>query len=535
MAEDVAVHPQPREIVNWGGSNDVARLSAAQFAARQRWAHLTDLLGGTQHMRTCTRLKEWLPPLKGESPEAYRWRQRRAFLYPAFRDTVAKLSARPFSHRPVVLVNGEALNPSLQRMEANVDKAGRNLTQFCRAWLRDGLIRGMSLALIDFPATNGVYHHGDEMDRGIWPTWVHITGDQILGVHSDIASETGQVYLTQLRYEAENVEPYGPFGERTVKRIRIWNAPEMDGYGQPLVVGGLRAQGTMETWVEVDRQWKLESGPIPHSYPGIPVVPFFTAQTGFFEGEPYFEDLGWLNIRHWQSLSDQNNILDHARVPMRYEFGVDTSIEDIEATAPTKTAASSVIRAVNPDAKAGFVEIRGDAIPAGERDLNRLEERMQQLGSAPLVERVATATEASIKSGETLTVMQSWIRDLETACRDCYLVAARWLEWGEAKMQGRLPKPDRQLLPEKFAIDIFSDFQVARGDASQAELLLKARLSQNITQRRFLEELQARGMLADTMDIDAELAELAMEGQFSVPPAGQSDETGDDSDVGTGE
>jgi hypothetical protein len=45
----------------------------------------------------------------------------------------------------------------------------------------------------------------------------------------------------------------------------------------------------------------------------------------FGDGEPPLLDLAYLNVKHWQSQSDQDNILHIARVPILALIGVRTT------------------------------------------------------------------------------------------------------------------------------------------------------------------------------------------------------------------
>jgi hypothetical protein len=66
---------------------------------------------------------------------------------------------------------------------------------------------------------------------------------------------------------------------------------------------------------------------------------------GFMTGEPPLEDLADLNVAHWQSQSDQRNILHVARVPILFGAGFD------ERAATLVVGAGTMARSSDPDAK----------------------------------------------------------------------------------------------------------------------------------------------------------------------------------------
>ena len=61
---------------------DVATPNAASMAMAQDWTLIHDLMGGTRAMRSAG--EKWLPREPGESPEAYRIRLGRTYLFNGF-------------------------------------------------------------------------------------------------------------------------------------------------------------------------------------------------------------------------------------------------------------------------------------------------------------------------------------------------------------------------------------------------------------------------------------------------------------------
>ena len=48
----------------------------------------------------------------------------------------------------------------------------------------------------------------------------------------------------------------------------------------------------------------------------VPVVDLVLEKTGFFAGRPPLMELAYLNVKHWQSQSDQDNIVHYVSVPL---------------------------------------------------------------------------------------------------------------------------------------------------------------------------------------------------------------------------
>jgi hypothetical protein len=121
----------------------------------------------------------------------------------------------------------------------------------------------------------------------------------------------------------------------------------------------------------------------------IPFVPIYGQRKGFMCGSAPLLDLAYLNVKHWQSQSDQDTILHVARVPiLAMTCGDD---------APTLTVGASSAVKLPIGGKLEFVEHTGAAIGAGASSLDDLEEQMIQAGAELLVKKPGdrTATESA--------------------------------------------------------------------------------------------------------------------------------------------
>jgi len=209
------------------------------------------------------------------------------------------------------------------------------------------------------------------------------------------------------------------------------------------------------------------------------------------QGACPFEDLADLNITHWQSMSDQRNILKYSRFAILFGKGLDN--ESVENG--LVLGANQSVLTKNPDADLKYVENAGTAIAAGERDLERLEERMEILGMQPFVRRAGnqTATGKAIDEGKQQTEIQAWVRALELFLHQCYEYAAIW----EGKQ-----------LPEDFTIDVFNDFGLGSKAIEESELLTKAVMTGKLSNETYLREIRKRGILSEDVVIEDELERI---------------------------
>jgi hypothetical protein len=290
----------------------------------------------------------------------------------------------------------------------------------------------------------------------------------------------GSPKLTEIRWKETRTKPDGAYGVKTTDAIRIYTTVGWE----------------LHEMVENKGDYVLvESG--VHNYPeGIPLVTMYVEKTGFATGEPPLEDLAWTNLSHWQSDSDQRNILRYSRTALLFVKG-ETS-DEIQNTKIT-VGPNRTIRTTNPDADCKYVEHSGAAIGAGREDLRSLEERMEVLGLQPMLQRSGgvTATANAIDESRSQCSMQAWVRSIEAGLRECYRVAAVWV-----KVE----------LPENFGIDIFNDFALSLRASQDIDALIRIRQAGEMSRDTFLREIKRRAILSETVDVDEEIGRIEAEG-----------------------
>lgn len=458
--------------------------SKAFLAMAERWGLLHDLLGGTRAMRRAA--SKWLPQEPKETDAAYSNRVKRSFLYGAFGDAVDRVVAKPFSV-PVGFLSAEKLDaltrPLFDAIAENADYCGNDLTLFARGVFYDGVVHGLSHILVDHPATGGTLSAKAERDLGIRPYFVGIRADQVIGWRHKRDS-AGRKILTQVRIYERATEDVGRYGEREIERVRVIGEADFEIWE--------RIAGKQEEFVLKNKG--------EHSFGGVPLVTFYTAETGFMEAEPPLEDVAWLNLAHWQSSSDQRNILRFARVGILFGAGfTDEEVEKGFAIGPTNMIAST-----NPDAKLSVVEHSGRAIQSGKDDLENLEAKMDALGLRPFLDQKGnpTATGKLVDEAKSFSSILAWIRSLETALRKAFEFAAKWRS---------LPPP-----PKEFRVNVFSDFGVSVQTNEAIQNLITMRANRELSRETFLAEVKRRGLLSDSVDLDEEEDRIERE----PPPPG---------------
>lgn len=468
--------------------------SAAFVRMLERWGLTDALMGSTLQMRDMA--AKYLPKEDGEKDNAWSARVGRSFLFNAYADTVCNLAARPFAD-PVTSKN---MPTDWERVEKRVDEQGRTLTEFSRAVFEDGIDRGLVHIMVDFPQTEEGLSLKEEDELGVRPFWKHIPATSVIGWQH--AMFRGEKVLTRLRILETTTEqdPDNPWGEVAVERVRVYYrvlpTEVKDESGNVVKTPGEAYWDLYEiTGEEEDFERPVETGPL--TIGEIPLRTFYTARCGFMEGKPALEDLAWKNLEHFQSSSDQRNILRYARVPFVAATGFrKDEIDDKIAFGP-----AVLLRSTNKDAKAGWVEHSGKAIESGRQDLEDLKEEMVILGLKPLLLRRSgdqTATATAINENEENSELQAWVRDFEGVIKECADLSLRWMNVD--------PSGDDA------GFDVSDEFTTVTGDDDIATLMELRKLG-DISRHTLFEELKSRGVLAEEFDADAERERLQLEDQ----------------------
>lgn len=480
-----------------GKRDDVSATSLAYDDMALDWPLLHDLLGHTRAMIAAG--TKWLPKESKETSPNYKSRLDRSVLYEAFADTIDKGAAAPFS-QPVT-INGDVPD-ALKPIESNADGTGKTLKQIGREWFEAAETYGLSHMLIDAPKTGGDLNKAEEEKLGIRPRFVHIKPPNLIA-WATRPGPTGEPILTEIRILENSVErAEGSFVEKEVQRIRVYREADWELWELKTVDG------------KVDTAWELIDGPTEHSFGGVPLVTLYFKRKEFMVGDPPFMKIADLNKTHWQSSSDQRNILRMSRFGLLFAAGF--SQEEIDAG--LVVGPNSMVSSTNPEAKLEYVESQGKAIGAGREDLENLEAEMEALGTQILLKQRSgdiKATGQAIAESKQQSTIKSWAADTGQGLTLCYEFAARWM---------------RMILPEDFKVVIYDDFTIGFNGPQDVEALLKMFQAGTITLLTFLRESQRRGFISDNVDPEQEAKDVEALNQDGSPGdlAGMGGDPGDD-------
>lgn len=460
--------------------------SAEVQALRTQWSVLEALVGGTPAMRAGR--TKYLPQWPNEEAESYNARLATATLFPMFRRTAGVMAGKPFSKALTL----EGANARIEGFAENIDLQGVNLHTFAAEMFLEDVRYGLAGILVDYPDTTERDSAGRPVaaeqrartvaqveSSGVRPYWVRVKHNQILGWRSEVVN--GSLRLAQLRLLESVDDPDGQFGTETVDQVRVLYP------------------GRWEIWRAEGNEWAIWRDGTT-SLKEIPFVPLYGAREGFMIGSPPLLDLAYLNVKHWQSQSDQDTILHVARVPILAMFGAD------EQTTLT-VGASAAVKFDNPNAKLEFVEHSGAAISAGADSLAALEEQAIQTGAELLVKRPGerTATESANDAEANKSDLQRMAEGFEDALDQALVYTAQF---------AGLPET------EAGSVKLFSDYGAATLSDASASLIKELQFSGLLSKRTTLEEMKRRGVLSAEVDPDTEIATAEEE---AVPMDGMTD------------
>lgn len=334
----------------------------------EAWDINNALMGGTLEMRRQS--ETYLPRWPNESKESYKQRLDVATLLPAYEESIKQNIGRVFAE-PIVL--SDDTPQQVRDLTENIDLEGNRLDVWAQQFFSIAFQYGLAHALVDYPRidTDSVKTKAAEQQAGGRPYVTMLNPKQVIGWKS--VMQGGKVVLTDLRIKETVIVDGDDFGQSKVEQIRHIMPGKVEIYQVSKDDSGTSGWQIVDEWAT--------------SLQNIPLVTLYTKRNGFMRGSPPLLNLALLNIKHWQSQSEQDNILHVARVPLLSVFGLDDGQE--------LTIGSSSAMKFSDRAKQGleYTEHSGSAIGSGKTSIEDLENQMRQAG-AKLLRAENTSTKS---------------------------------------------------------------------------------------------------------------------------------------------
>lgn len=455
--------------------NDPSICSSAYHTMVDEWDKIDTLLGGTRAMRAAQ--TKYTPQHERESDERYHERIQNATLLNMVEITLNGWVSKPFD---LPLKAGDDVPVEIKPYLKNIDLQGNSLDIFARAWFRDGLAKGFSHVLVEFPRIvpneDGTPRtRADDQRENLRPYLVHVRPENLIFASCEMIN--GVEVLTHVRIREMHRQRVG-FGEVITERIRVIEPgvvtiyePRKDPKNNDII-----------RWVVVDYY--------RYDLPYIPLVTFYATKNGFMLAKPPLSDLADLNIRHFNSTSDQISVLTVARFPIVCVRGALPDGNNL-VLGPYNFLYS-------PSADGGFsyLEHSGQAIGAGRNELQDLESTMAQFGATFLRNRPggASATARALDSAEVSSPLSDMAIKFQDAITQAMLIFANWLG-----------------LDDGGTYTVTTNFGLDDETGQKLTALTNARTNGDLSHAQFITELGRYNVLSTDFDSEANDDELAKE------------------------
>lgn len=443
-------------------NEDVNTPSRAYNTAQPARDEAQTLLGGTAAMRAAR--EKYLPKHERESDKKYNARLNRSFLYNVFGNTVTSMSGKPFERYP----NVQPLDTFYESFIADVDKQGVGIDAFGQDLLQQVLAKGLTFILVDLPpvpnsADGRALSRQDEIDLGIRPYWAHIHADNLIAW--DVEVINGVKELSRIRIREEVCEKAGEFGEKWITQVRV--------------IG----RDYWQTWRlkdEKSKEWVLHEEGV-RTAGKVTLVPVQADKASFMASAPPLKALAEKNIEHWQSSSDQRNILHVARVPLLFAKNIDLP-EDEQGRPTGEVSTGAMITSSSEHGELSWVELSGEgSLVQGQKDCERLVDEMESLGGQLMLSKASgdrTATEENIKEGKGNSTLHTIITNVECALDQAF-------KFTQA-LRGDTAEPP--------VVTLYRDFSMKNPNYLSAKDLLDAANSQKISSGTYWDNMQLLGL-----------------------------------------
>ncbi|MCR9258576.1 MAG: DUF4055 domain-containing protein [Pseudomonadaceae bacterium] len=430
------------------------------------WKMSDDLRGGTVAMRAAA--EQYLPPNPHESAEGYSRRLRRATLTNFYSKAADRVVGKLLTRAPAPT---DKVPARMIEFAGNVTGTGDDLAAFSRDLCTQGVDYGVAHILVD---RERIEAETLADEQAAIPYWKLIHPSKLLDWDTQIVDGIEVYNFAVIQFDVTERDDFETkkkcqYWVYEPNRLRIYE--EMEGSDEPELIE------------DVDT--------------GFDYVPLVSAQfrgVGFAGGRPLLEDLAHLNVEHWVSNSEQQNITHAVRAPA---LTLTRTTESGESESEFKQIVTGPNQLTVLDAgdTLAFLEHSGKGVGAGRTELEALEQHIATsslnltMGRRP---GNATATARALDDVESSLDLRPLSRELKQALEAALRIAGDML--GTA-----LPQDDAQ-------VDVFEDFASLALADSEMRDLLELNAIGALTRASLLREAKRRNLLPDDLDVIEELS-----------------------------
>ena len=448
-----------------------------------QWKRATDLMGGTKSMREAG--SKYLPQFPGESDKNYERRLEVATLHNFWRQMAREMVGRIFSKK--IEIEGSQIPEDILN---NIDSRGNSVHTFARSLALKFLTKGMWHLFIDMPRPSITPTNlAEERELNLRPRWISWAVESVF--NGALTESAGFERLLQIRSKSTQYEVRG-LEISCFSRITIYD----DNNGNvSFKVYDIQDDNTKSYTERVDL-----SG-VMRGISQIPLVTFYTERLGFMQSMSLMDDIALKNIEHWQSSSDQRNILTVSRYPILTQIGVD---KPITVDGPANGLWSPGNDKEKQPVEFKFIEPEGSAIQHGWKDLERIVTEAEALGMQLVVRPTRdTVIEAVRDDMKDTSPLQDFAQAFEEGLTKALQITGEWLGYTK-EQSGR-------------AI-VNKDFGISAQEEKRIDALIRMRGAKDLSRETYWEEMKEVGVLQTKFEKGAELARIRNEEDFMPEP-----------------
>ena len=445
--------------------------SDAYLQMSVNWFPIDTCTGGTAFFRTNCELL--LPQEPQELEDAWQRRVARATFSP-FTVRIAEQAAGLILRKPIVLESKEQdadVDPYWEEFVESIDGRGTSLSSFARRVAISSLLYGHAGVLVDYPSREAAPSLMAERVLGMRPYFQQVDAKQIIGWRFEEGNPLAAVQ--QVRINEYVSVPFGEFGDKTIRQIRVLEAGNYRVYRREADRDGENPGGSQGWYIH-------ERGTI--SLDVVPLAVTYSQKLSEFTSVPPLLAVANLNISHAQRNADLSHSLHVAAMPIMVIKGFD------DAPDPVGLSVNNAIL-LPPEGDCMMVEPASQSFQAQQDYLDKLEEQMASLGISTLFAQKASAETAESKrltrtdSDSLLSIVS---KDIESALQTAFEMAAAYV--GKEAPNVRLDR----------------DFDLQTLDGNQVGQYLQLWSNGAITQETLLGALKKGEILPD-VDIEEEV------------------------------
>ena len=387
-------------------------------------------------------------------------------------------------------MQAESYPSELEKVLANVDGAGADITAFASEVFEAGISYGADFILVEMPVlkSGAASSLKSFKESGARPYLVPIRASDVISIKT--ATVNGEEVFTEFRYKADYEGEDGAeiTCVRGIYRDQIQDdVGAITGYAAPF----------FEVYEKNGDKWSLaDSGEL--GIGEIPVVPFLTGRRygSGWRIRPPMRGAAELQVEHYQQENQIKYSVTQTAFPVYVAVGVAQPMDAEGKPAKVKVGPGAFVflapgseNSKGPDLK--VVQPETSSLEFMQKRMEATEKQIRELGRQPLTagSNNITVIAASFASQKANSAAQQWAMNLRNTLENAIRIMSLWV--GKPKVE---PK-----------VTVHTDFAVLAQSDQSMDWVDNARERGDISGEQWAREAKRRGHLEPEYDFDADL------------------------------